>query len=146
MKFIITEEQSEKLNQKVKSMVNKYGFIETLRLFDNNGEIIRRAYQDNPSEFLNQFNNLTPIEKENKIIYVDKNGYALFYYLTNEKDRFININYERIWVFFERVIGLGFLEIQNFIIEWLEEVYGITGLTPDNRLLLGQFNWKRPII
>ncbi len=33
MKFIITEEQSEKLNQKVKSMVNKYGIEETLDLF-----------------------------------------------------------------------------------------------------------------
>jgi hypothetical protein len=142
----VLKEEIDSKSERIKSMVNRFGFDQAIEMIVGGKDTIRNAYQDNPKSFLNQFNNLTPIEKEDKIIYVDKNGYALFYYLTNEKDGFININYNRIWVFFERVIGLEFMEIQNLIIEWLEEVYGITGLIPDNRILLGQFNWKRPII
>ena len=142
----ILKEEFDSKSERIKSIVNKFGFDQAIDMVAGGIDTIRQVYQDNPKSFLNQFNNLTPIEKEDKIIYVDKNGYALFYYLTNEKDGFININYNRIWVFFERVIGLEFMETQNLISEWLEGVYGITGLIPDNRILLGQFNCKRPII
>ena len=142
----VLKEEFDLKSERIKSIVNKFGVIQASEMVAGGMDTIRRAYQDNPSEFLIQFNDLTPEETVDKIYYIDKNGYALFYYLTNEKDGFININYNRIWVFFERVIGLEFMEIQNLIIEWLEEVYGITGLIPDNRILLGQFNWKRPII
>jgi len=130
MKFIITEEQNEKLNQKVKSMVNKYGVKETLRLFDNNTDIIRRAYQDNPSEFLNQFNDLTPVEKDGFIYYVDNNRLPFFAYYVNKENKIVYINYYRIWVFFEKVIGLDEKEIQDIMKEWLEETYNLRGLTP----------------
>ncbi len=138
MKFIITEEQSEKLSQKVKSMVEKYGFDHTLTMFDDNSEIIKRAYQDNPSEFLNQFNNLKPVERGH-IYYVDKDGFPLFQIL-NMENRFIYINNKRIWWFFSEVIGLEDEEIRNIIKKWLREVYGITGFKP---LLL---NMTVPII
>ncbi len=130
MKFIITEEQSEKLNQKVKSMVNKYGFKETLRLFDNNKDIIRRAYQDNPSEYLNQFNDLTPVEKDNKIYYVDKDRLPLFYYYQDEENGDVHIDYDRIWSFFQDVISLDYEKIQGVMENWLEETYNLRGLTP----------------
>jgi len=127
MKFIITEEQNEKLNHKVKSMVNKYGFEETIRLFDNNKDIIRRAYMDNPSSFLNQFNDLIPVEKDDKIFYVDKDRLQLFYYYPDGR---VYINYDRIWMFFEGVIGLNRSDIEYIINNWLEETYNLVGLTP----------------
>jgi hypothetical protein len=130
MKFIITEDQSEKLNHKIKSMVNKFGIKETLRLFDNNKDIIRRVYQDNPSEFLNQFNDLTPVEKGDKIFYVDKGRMPLFYYYPDEKNGLVYIHYYKIWVFFEKVIGLENKRIQGIMKDWLEETYDLTGLTP----------------
>jgi len=140
MKFIITEEQSEKLNHKVKTMVNKYGFKETIRLFDNNINIIKRAYQDNPSEFLNQFNNLILVKKEGITYYVDKDRLPLFYYY----DGYVFINYDRIWSFFEKVIGLERSEIQYIIKNWLEETYNLRGLTPPLEIYPSERN--RPII
>ena len=130
MKFIITEEQSEKLNHKIKSMINKYGFKETLRLFDNNKDIIRRAYQDNPSEYLDQFNDLTPVEKDNKIYYVDKDRLPLIMYYQGKKNGNVHIDYGRIWSFFEDVISLDYEKIQGVMENWLEETYNLRGLTP----------------
>ncbi len=125
MKFIITEEQSEKLNHKVRFMVNKFGFKETIRLFDNNINIIKRAYQDNPSSYLEQFNDLIPVEKYDKIYYVDKDKNPLFYYYPNKKNGFIYINYNRIWMFFEEIIGLEPSETHTIINNWLEETYNL---------------------
>jgi hypothetical protein len=130
MKFIITEEQSEKLNHKVKSMVNKYGIEETLRLFDDNADIIKHAYQDNPLEFLEQFNDLTRIEKGNMIYYVDNDRTPLIYYYMDKINGYVYINYDRIWSFFEDVIGLKRSEILNILKNWLEETYNIRALTP----------------
>ncbi len=140
MKLIITEEQSEKLNQKIKSMVNKFGVDYTIDLFDNNIDIIKRAYQDNPSEFLNQFNNLILVKKEGITYYVDKDRLPLFYYY----DGYVFINYDRIWSFFEKVIGLERSEIQYIIKNWLEETYNLRGLTPPLEIYPSERN--RPII
>jgi len=131
MKFIITEEQSEKLNHKVRFMVNKHGIDHAIELFDGNVDIIKRAYQDNPYNFLEQFNNLTQIEKGDRIFYVDKDRLPLFYYYPDEKNGFVFINYYRIWMFFEEVIGLKYSEIQTIINNWLEETYNLRGLTPN---------------
>ncbi len=136
MKVIVTKEQNDKLNHKIKSMVDKYGFKETLKLFDNNTDIIKRAYQDNPLEFLNQFNDLTPVEKGEGIFYVDENRLPLFYYYKDEKNGYVYINVGRIWSFFEDVIGLEYDEIQGIMEKWLEEVYNIKGLTPMHKMLM----------
>jgi len=130
MKFIITEEQSEKLNHKVKSMVEKYGFEHTLEFFDNNKDIIKHAYQDNPSEFLIQFNDLTPVDKGNIMYYVDKDRTPLFYYYQDRKNGDVYINYYRLWVFFSQVIGMDYKKIQGIIMNWLEDTYNLRDLTP----------------
>jgi len=132
MKIIITEEQSEKFNHKIKSMVEKYGIKHTLNMFDNNKDVIRRAYQDNPLEFLNQFNNLTPVEKGNRIYYVDKDRLPLIMYYPDRKNGVVYIDFYRIWSFFERVIGLKYEEIQGIMREWLEDTYNLRGLTPEH--------------
>ena len=131
MKFIITEEQNEKFNQKVKSMVNKYGFEHTLTMFDDK-DIIRRAYQDNPLEYLDQFNDLTPVEKDNKIYYVDKDRLPLIMYYPDRKNSIVYIDFYRIWSFFERVIGLKYEDIQGIMREWLEDTYNLRGLTHEH--------------
>jgi len=128
MKFIITEEQNEKFNQKIKSIVNKYGYEEALRIFDKNLEIIRRTYQDNPLEFLDQFNDLRPIEKGDRTYYVDENRIPLLYYITGKNRLEIFISYD-IWGFFSVLLGFKNSEIQEILREWLGEIYGIKVLT-----------------
>jgi len=130
MKIIITEEQSEKLNHKVRAMVNKYGLEQSLKLFDGNVDIIRRAYQDNPLEYLNQFNDLIPVEKHDKILYVDKDRNPLFYYYLDDNNGYVYINYERIWMFFYVVFEFETPEIKDILKKWLKETYNLRGLKP----------------
>jgi len=142
MKIIITEEQSEKLNQKVRFMVNKYGLEQAIELFDGR-EIIKHAYQDSPSEFLNQFNNLTPVKRDDKIYYVDKDRLPLFFYYRN--DEYVYINY-KIWGFYTNVVELENPEIEHIIKNWLEETYNIRGLKPYYNKAFYSYFWKTPII
>lgn len=130
MKFIITEEQNEKLNHKVRTMVNKYGIEHTLKMFDNNENIIRKAYQDNPYEYLNNFNDLIRVDKNEKIWYYDKEGRIIFSYYPEKRKGPISVNYYRIWVFLQKIFNFTTSEVQNMLKDWLEKTYNIEILNP----------------
>jgi hypothetical protein len=133
MRNIIKQILKEEINsqsERVKSIVNKYGIDKAIEMVAGGPDTIRNAYQDNPSEFINQFNNLTPVEKDDKIYYVDKDRLPLFYYFPDEKNGYVYFNYDRIWKFFSDVIGIDYDETQTIINNWLEEAYNIRGLTP----------------
>jgi hypothetical protein len=78
MKIIITEQQNEQLNRKIRLAVEKMGLEQSREMFGD--ELIKQTYIDKPSLFLNQFNNLKPVEKDDKIYYVDNDNLVLFYY------------------------------------------------------------------
>ena len=131
MKIIITEQQNEKVNRKIRLTVEKLGLPQSREIFGD--EIIKQTYIDNPSSFLNQFNNLTPIEKDDKIYYVDNDDLPLFYYYKEDqelKNGEYWINYYRIWSFFSDIMGYDDIEIQEIIKEWSETTYNLRGLTP----------------
>ena len=127
----VLKEEFDSRYERVKSIVNKYGIDRALEMIAGDMDIIKQAYQSNPSDYLDQFNNLTPVEMNNKIYYVDKDGLFLFYYFPNDKN--VYINYERIWSFFYDVIGLKSIEIQDIIKNWLEKNYNLSGLKPFHR-------------
>ena len=131
MKIIITEQQNEKVNRKIRLTVEKLGLPQSREIFGD--EIIKQTYIDNPSSFLNQFNNLTPIEKDDKIYYVDNDDLPLFYYYKEDqelKNGEYWINYYRIWSFFSDIMGYDDIEIQEIIKERSETTYNLRGLTP----------------
>jgi hypothetical protein len=147
MKIIITEEQNEKLNKKIRLTVEKLGLEQSREIFGDG--IIKQAYIENPSLFLNQFNNLKPVEKGDKIFYVDNDNLPLFYYYKKEqelKNGFYYISYYRIWVFFRRVMGYKRIEIQKIIKEWLDVVYNLRELVPDCEFPESEIDWEQPII
>ena len=131
MKIIITEEQNEQLNRKIRLTVEKLGLDQSREMFGD--ELIKQVYIDNPSSFLEQFNNLTPVEKDDKIYYVDNDNLALFYYLKKDQDSkngYYLISYDRIWSFFDDVMGYNYTKTQQIIKEWLGTTYNLRGLTP----------------
>jgi Fe-Mn family superoxide dismutase len=146
-KNIITENQSDKINDRIRSTVEKLGLEDALKIFGGNKDIIRRAYKDNPLSFLDQFNNLKPVIKDGRIYYVNENNIPLFYYYQDEKNGYCYINFWKIWVFFLIVFGYEYSEIQQHIKKWLGETYNLGGLTPKGyENLIDSINWKRPII
>ena len=118
-------------NNKIKSIISKYGIDKSLDLIVGGMDTIKQIYINNPSEFLNQFNDLTPIEMDGQIIYVNKDRIPLVMYNQNKKYRSVWIDYYRIWMFFSEVIDMKTEEIQSIIKNWLEQTYNITGLIPN---------------
>jgi hypothetical protein len=129
IKQLLKEEINSK-SERIKSMVNKYGYERTSEMVVGGTDTIRNTYQNNPLEYLNQFNDLKPVENNNKVYYIDKDRLTLFMYYKNEKNGPVFINYDKIWGFFEKVIGLNSSEIKYIMKEWLEETYNIKGLIP----------------
>ena len=139
---------NEKLKYKIRSVVEKLGFEQSLDMFGK--DILKQVYIDIPSLFLKQFNNLRPVEKDGKIFSVDKDNLPLFYYYKEDqesKNGDYYINYYRIWSFFDDVMGYDYNEIQEIIKEWLGTTYNLRGFTPKNSILNHAFrSWERPII
>ena len=77
------------------------------------------------------FGDLTSVVKDDRTYYVDKNRKPLFYYYHNEKNGYVYINHERIWVFFEDIFGLKNPQTQRILKVWLEETYNLRGVTPN---------------
>ena len=126
----ILKEEIDSKSERIKSIVNRYGYNKAIELLVGNKHTIRKAYKDNPKSYLDQFNNLTPVEKNDKIYYVDKDGKLLFMYYPNKINGNVYINDSRIWAFFENILLLRYNDVKFIINNWLEEVYGITGLIP----------------
>ncbi len=148
MKIIITEEQNEKVNRKIRFTVEKLGLKQAREMMGD--ELIKQGFIDNPLSFLDQFNNLKPVEEDGRIFYVDNDNLPLFYYYKKEqesKNSYYYINYYRIWSFFGDVMGYDYNEIQEIIKEWLGTTYNLRGFTPKNSILNHAFrSWERPII
>ena len=133
MKIIITEQQNEKLNKKIRLAVERLGLKQSLEMFGK--DIIKQAYIDNPLSFLNQFNNLRPVEKNDRVYYVDNDNLPLFMYYKEDQDSkngYYYINYYRIWSFFSDIMGYNRTETIEIIKEWLGTTYNLRVLTPRN--------------
>jgi hypothetical protein len=76
------------------------------------------------------FGDLTPVVKDDKTFYVDKDRKPLFFYYQDSKNGYVYVNYERIWVFFESIFGLNYSDSQEIVKVWLEETYNLRGVTP----------------
>ena len=126
----VLKEEFDSKSERVKLIVNKYGIKRALEIIVGGVDSIRQVYQYNPESFLNQFNNLKPVEKNDRIYYVDKDRLPLFMYYPNEKNGYVYIDYNRIWLFFSEVIGLERFEIKEIINNWLGETYNLNGLIP----------------
>ena len=129
MKIIITEEQNEQLNRKIKLAVEKLGLTQARELFGDN--IIRQTYINNPLSYLNQFNNLTPIEKDDKIYYVDNDNIPIFFYFKQSelnKYGYYYINNEKIWSFFYKIMWYDDNVVKTIIHKWLKKQYKLSNL------------------
>ena len=138
---------NEKLNHKIRLTVEKLGLKQSLEMFGK--DILKQVYIDNPLSFLNQFNNLKPVEVNNIIYYVDNDNLPLFYYYEEDqelKDGYYYINYRIIWSFFEKVIGYNYTEIQEIMKEWLGTTYNLRWLTPSVGLNLTFLGYGQLII
>ena len=131
MKIIITEQQDEKLTRRVKMMVEKLGLEDAIKMFGDNTNIIKHAYENNLLDYLNNFKDLEVVESEkypNSIFY-KKNGVVVME--LNKKTKICWFDYDNIWSFFDIVFDMEYQEIQGFLNKWLEDTFNLKGYTPE---------------
>lgn len=148
MKIIISEQQNEKLNRKIKSAVEKLGIKQARQIFGD--EIIKQTYSDNPSSYLDQFNDLRPVEKGDFVYYVDNNNLPLFATRKHYIEKGIGVVYvspARIWNFFQVVMDFGDgSKVSSVIFNWLQENYNLE-LKPTtyNIPIMVMVHWNEPV-
>jgi hypothetical protein len=130
MKIIITEDQSNTISDKLKSMVKQIGWEKTSKSVGSPKNLSKLGFNNDPMEFLNLFNDLNVVQSEQEsylVLYCYEKGNNLMVY-----DRDINeisISHDVIWLFLKKGFGLKWDEIQNLTKEWLGEVYNLRGVT-----------------
>ena len=87
------------------------------------------------SWLIDNFGDLTPVVKGDKTFYVDDNKNPIFRYYQDEENGNCYIKYREIWSVLGSRFGINYGEIQGVITKWLDEVYGLTGLTPNYMFL-----------
>jgi hypothetical protein len=131
MKLIITEEQNEKLTRRVKTIVDKLGVRDAIKMLGGNTNLIKRVYENNPLEFMDKFKDMESVLNPNlptRFLY-EKNGKIIM-----EQDilyKEVWVNYDEIWYFFENIFDMGYMEIQDILSQWLEENLNLKGYTPE---------------
>ena len=128
MKIIITEQQNEKLNKKIRLAVGKLGLEQAREMFGD--EIIKQAFIDDPSSFLEPFKNLKLEIEDNDCHYIDDDGKKLIYYDKTFKERGVGsvfFDCNRFFNFFTEVMDFDWTEIDPILLNFLEKEYNHTG-------------------
>jgi len=130
MKIIITEEQNDKLTQRVKLMIEKLGLEDTIKILGGNTNIIKHVYENNPLEFMDNFKDLESVINPDNPDYImyKKNGKNLM--IQDDEHKQFWFQYDEIWYFFYIVFDMEYEEIQRILSQWLEETLNLEGYTP----------------
>ena len=128
MKIIITENQ---LKDKVHQMVKTEGWRNTSEILGLSGEELAQMFFNNdPMEFLNQYNDLEVAQSEtNKYftLFRYKPEHNLMIY--DRKNGEVSINWQKIWSFLKEGFDLNYDEIQELTLRWLAETYNLNAAT-----------------
>jgi hypothetical protein len=76
-----------------------------------------------------EFGDLTKVVKGSRTFYVGRDRKPLFFYYQDEKNEIVYINYDKIWVFFDSIFGLNYLQTQEILTIWLEQTYNLREVT-----------------
>ncbi len=89
-----------------------------------------------------EYGDLTPYETEEypDYIFFMKDGEVVFDY--NKKNGYVDISYDKIWLFLKSFFGLEYKEIQDITKEWVEEHYKLGVTKTDDSLFTLDLRWR----
>ena len=123
--------KEESLKQTLKDQIKEFGWQDAAELVNGPEQLAELAFDNNPMEFLNMFNNLDVVQSEEKpdwtLFRYEKGNNMMIY---NRKNGIVYIDYDDIWSFLEEGFGLKYDEIQELTKDWLGETYNLKGITP----------------
>jgi hypothetical protein len=122
--------KEESLKQDLKQSVKDYGWESTANLIGGSKNLVKIAFNNDPMEFLNIYNDLNAVKSEedpNYILFRYKKGNNIMVY--NRKNEDVFINYNEIWPVLRMEFGLEWNAIKPLIEKWLSKVYDMRGVT-----------------
>ncbi len=131
MRIIITENQNNNLQTKLKDLTKDYGWEAASKAIGGSNKLAKIAFNNNPIKFLHLFDNLDVVQDEKDqdlTLFRYKPKYNLMVY--DRENGQVYVSYDDIWSFLKSNFGLNYSEIQVVIKEWLDEVYNLRGVTP----------------
>jgi hypothetical protein len=134
MRIIITENQNNNLQTKLKDLVKDYGWEAASKAIGGSNKLAKIAFNNNPMDFLHLFDNLDVVQSEKKqdrTLFRYKSKYNLMVY--DRENNKVYVSYDDIWLVLSGNFGINYSEIQELIKEWLDEVYNLRGITPYGR-------------
>ena len=64
--------------------------------------------------------------ERNQVFYYDKNGSGVFYYYEEDsQDKSAHVSFQKIWGFFQMVLGLEDSQIKKIVKDWLWDGFGL---------------------
>ncbi len=115
----------------LRQRVLKHGWRDAAEMVGGFDILYKHAFNNDYNEFLNLFNNLEVVQSERELDWMlyrfekDKNIMAY-----DKKNRYVYINYNVLWSFFDSGFDIKFDDIQGIMTKWLDEVYNLRGVTP----------------
>jgi hypothetical protein len=107
------------------------GFSSASEMVGGDKNLIKVLGVKTPMDFLNLFNDLDVVQNEKKqdlTLFRYKPYHNLMIY--DKKTGVVYVSYKDIWSVLKSNFGINYSEIQVVIKEWLDEVYNLRGVTP----------------
>jgi hypothetical protein len=127
MKIIITENQQESIKMDLQNMVKDLGFGLTSKVVNGSKKLAKLAFNNNPMDFLNLFNDMNGVKSEenpNWVLFKDGPKKTMISY--NRKKRRVYVNYRDIWtILFNDFEIINESKVNKLITKWLDEVYNL---------------------
>jgi hypothetical protein len=126
-RYVIKKVLREETNLKTKlmGMINKIGWEKASLAVGGTKKLAEIAFDGNPYEFLDRFNNLR-IERDEEsddISFIDRNGKRLIYIDASVKTVFFD--HDEIWKFIEKGFENYILYPNQILYQWFKKTYGI---------------------
>jgi len=95
--------KEESLKQSLKDQVKEFGWKDTAELVNGPEQLVELAFNNDPIEFLNMFNNLDVVQSEENrdfiLLRYEKGNNMMIY---DRKNGIVYLNYGVIWSFLRR--------------------------------------------
>lgn len=121
--------KEESLKQDLKQSVKDYGWESTANLIGGSKNLVKIAFNKNPMEFLNIYNDLDVVQsKKNRnwtLFRYEKGKNIMIYDRKNEE---VYIGFDEIWLVLQDGFGLNYGEIQELTKMWLSDIYNLRGI------------------
>ena len=132
MKYIISEQQSDKVVERLTKNIKSDGWKKTARIVGGDENLIKILGITSPMEFLHLYDGMDVVngeERKNFLLFRYNKGHNLI--LLEKKYGSTYISEPDIVSILEFVFGLNYDDIEKLINVWLDEVYDLRSIIPN---------------